>query len=79
MSRWGTTPSELTRVMAGDAFLVDPTHSGTMAVIVNAAPEHVWPWLVQIGYRRGGLYSYDWRSTGVAEQAFVDRRPRTRA
>jgi hypothetical protein len=31
-----------------------------MAVIVNAAPEHIWPWLVQIGYRRGGLYSYDW-------------------
>ena len=31
-----------------------------MAVIVNARPEHVWPWLVQMGYRRGGLYSYDW-------------------
>jgi hypothetical protein len=60
MSRWGATPSDLTRVMAGDALLVNPTYSGTMAVIVNAAPEHVWPWLVQIGYRRGGLYSYDW-------------------
>ena len=46
--------------MAGDALLVNPTYSGTMAVIVNAAPEHIWPWLVQIGYRRGGLYSYDW-------------------
>src|SRR5512134_1963244 len=31
-----------------------------MAVIVNAAPEHIWPWLVQIGFQRGGLYSYDW-------------------
>jgi hypothetical protein len=31
-----------------------------LAVIVNAAPEHIWPWLVQIGYQRGGLYSYDW-------------------
>ena len=59
MSRWGTTPSDLTRVMAGDALLVNPTYSGTMAVTVNAAPEHVWPWLVQIGYQRGGLYSYD--------------------
>lgn len=60
MSRWGATPSDLTRVMAGDALVVNPTYSGTMAVIVNAAPEHIWPWLVQIGYRRGGLYSYDW-------------------
>jgi hypothetical protein len=60
MSRWGTTPSDLARVMAGDGLLVDPTYSGTMAVIVNAPPEHIWPWLVQIGYQRGGLYSYDW-------------------
>jgi hypothetical protein len=60
MSRWGTAPTDLTRVMAGDALLVDPTYSGTMAVMVDAAPEHVWPWLVQIGYQRGGLYSYDW-------------------
>ena len=60
MSRWGTTPSDLTRVMAGDGLLVDPTYSGTMAVTVNAPPEHIWPWLVQMGYQRGGLYSYDW-------------------
>ena len=60
MSRWGTTPSDLTQAMAGDGLLVNPTYSGTMAVIVNAMPEHVWPWLLQIGYKRGGLYSYDW-------------------
>ncbi len=60
MNRWGAAASDVTRVMAGDALLVNPTYSGTMAVIVNAAPEHIWPWLVQIGYRRGGLYSYDW-------------------
>jgi hypothetical protein len=60
MSGWGAAPCDLTRVMAGDALLAHPTYSGTMAVIVNAAPEHIWPWLVQIGYRRGGLYSYDW-------------------
>jgi hypothetical protein len=60
MNRWGTTPSDLTRVMAGDGLLRNPTYSGTMAVIVNATPQHIWPWLAQIGYRRGGLYSYDW-------------------
>ena len=60
MSRWGATPSDLTRAMAGDALLVHPTYSGTMAVTVKARPEHIWPWLVQIGYQRGGLYSYDW-------------------
>ena len=60
MSRWGATASDLTRVMAGDALIPNPTYSGTMAVVVDARPEHIWPWLVQIGYQRGGLYSYDW-------------------
>jgi len=60
MSRWGTPPSDVRRIMAGDGLLADPTYSGTMTVIVNARPEHMWPWLVQIGYQRGGLYSYDW-------------------
>ena len=60
MNQWGATPSDLARVMAGDSLLADHTYSGTTAVIVNARPEHIWPWLVQIGYQRGGLYSYDW-------------------
>jgi hypothetical protein len=75
MSRWGTTPSDLTRVMAGDALLVNPTYSGTMATIVNAAPEHIWPWLIQIGYQRGGLYSYDWLDRLFG---FLDRPSATR-
>jgi hypothetical protein len=60
MGRWGSTPSDLNRVMAGDSLIVDHTYSGTLAVAINARPEHIWPWLVQMGYRRGGLYSYDW-------------------
>jgi len=60
MSRWGATSSDAARVMAGDGLIVQPTYSGTMAVIVHARPEHIWPWLVQLGYQRGGLYSYDW-------------------
>lgn len=58
-SRWGTTRDELTRAMAGDAF-INPTHSDTEALTIDAPPEDIWPWLVQLGYQRGGLYSYDW-------------------
>jgi pimeloyl-ACP methyl ester carboxylesterase len=46
--------------MAGDSVLVNPTHSQTHAITINARAENIWPWLVQMGYRRGGLYSYDW-------------------
>jgi len=59
-SRWGTTDEDLTRVMAGDSVISNPTHSATHALTVDAPPEDIWPWLVQMGYRRGGLYSYDW-------------------
>jgi hypothetical protein len=60
MNRWGATQSDLGRVMAGDGLLADWTYSGTTAISVDAPPEDIWPWLVQIGYQRGGLYSYDW-------------------
>jgi hypothetical protein len=58
--RWGTTPEERTRVMAGDSIIAHPTLVGTGAVTVAAPPEEIWPWLVQLGTHRGGLYSYDW-------------------
>jgi hypothetical protein len=59
-ARGGATPDELTRAMAGDTFIVNPTHMAMSVVTVNAPPEDIWPWLVQMGYQRGGLYSYDW-------------------
>jgi hypothetical protein len=45
--------------MPGDDIVPDPDQVSTRAVTVHAGPEHVWPWLAQMGYRRGGLYSYD--------------------
>jgi hypothetical protein len=58
--RWGTTPDELTRAMAGDAIIGNPTHTATHAVTIEAPPTDIWPGLVQMGYQRGGLHSYDW-------------------
>lgn len=73
--RWGTTSAELARVMPGDAVIANPTHSATHAVTVDASPEDIWPWLVQMGYQRGGLYSYDWldRLFGFLDRPSADR------
>ena len=57
---WGTTATERIRAMAGESAVVDPSYSATLAITIDARPEHIWPWLMQMGYRRGGLYSYDW-------------------
>jgi hypothetical protein len=36
-----------------------PSFDTTRAITIDAPPEDVWPWLVQIGYGRAGFYSYD--------------------
>jgi hypothetical protein len=74
-SRWGTTPEELARVMPGDALMTDATKTDTGAVTVDAPPGDVWPWLVQMGTGRGGLYSYDWLDRLFG---FLDRPSATR-
>jgi hypothetical protein len=51
---------DATRALPGDARTPSPMFDQTLAVTIDAPPESVWPWLVQMGYRRGGLYSYDW-------------------
>ncbi|MDP9330388.1 MAG: hypothetical protein M3P11_07120 [Actinomycetota bacterium] len=58
--RWGTTDEELHRSMPGDALLRPAAPSTTRAITIDASPEEVFPWLLQIGYGRGGWYSYDW-------------------
>ena len=42
---------------------------------VNAPPEDIWPWLVQMGTGRGGLYRYDWLDRMFG---FLDRPSATR-
>ena len=56
---WGSTDEEIARHMPGDEILGQPTFNATRAVTIEATPEEIWPWLVQIGYRRAGFYSYD--------------------
>lgn len=59
LSRWGTTGEEARETLPGDELVPVATSRTTRAVSVAAPPEGVWPWLVQLGQGRGGLYSYD--------------------
>jgi hypothetical protein len=57
--RWGATDDEVRRAMPGDHLILDAAIT-TRAISIRAPTEKVWPWLVQLGYGRGGWYSYDW-------------------
>jgi hypothetical protein len=58
--RWGATDSEVDRAMPGDEVVQEPTFNATRAITVAAPPDAIWPWIVQIGFRRAGWYAYDW-------------------
>jgi hypothetical protein len=57
---YGATGEEVARILPGDDLLPDADLVSTRAVTIEAAPATVWPWLVQMGSGRGGVYSYDW-------------------
>ncbi len=59
-NRWGATNAELRMVLPGDEIAAQSRRTATRAITIHAPAEKVWPWLVQIGQGRGGLYSYDW-------------------
>jgi hypothetical protein len=55
---WGTRNTEATDPLPGDELVPNPKWSYTLGVDVAAPPEAIWPWIAQIGQRRGGFYSY---------------------
>ena len=57
--RWGATDAEIARSLPGDELLDAPAFNATRAITIDARPENVWSWLVQVGVKRGGWYSYD--------------------
>lgn len=57
--RWGATQSELAVDLPGDGVLPGADVVATRGITVLAEPGAVWPWLAQLGYGRGGFYSYD--------------------
>lgn len=57
---WGATSAEAHGPVAGDELLPHPGIVSTRAVYIDAPPDAVWPWLVQMGPGRGGAYTYDW-------------------
>lgn len=55
----GGSPSEETLTLPYDELISMPKYQKTMSVTIDASPEKVWPWLVQMGCQRAGWYSID--------------------
>jgi hypothetical protein len=73
--RRGATNARLQRALPGDDLIARPKTGYTQAITIKAPKAEVWRWLVQIGYKRAGWYTYDFlhRLVGVAGCVDDDR------
>jgi hypothetical protein len=63
--RWGATEDELRQPLPGDELVPAPASQATQAVTIATSPAAVWPWLVQMGVDRAGLYTLLWVENGL--------------
>jgi hypothetical protein len=60
MDRWGTTADERAANFPGDDLVKSPARMINRGVTVQAAPDQIYPWILQIGADKSGMYSYTW-------------------
>lgn len=68
---WGATRQERRQQLPGDDF-VPARWQTTRGISIAARAEQIWPWLVQMGYGRGGWYSYDWLERRIGAGDFAE-------
>ncbi|HEX6315316.1 MAG TPA: hypothetical protein VFZ73_10680 [Gemmatimonadaceae bacterium] len=74
MIRWGATADEAAEALPGDDRTPRPTVQSTRAITIDAPPEKVWPWIVQMGIERGGFYTHDWLERLLFHARYVEGR-----
>jgi hypothetical protein len=71
---WGRLPGDAERALPGDDLVADAELVETRSLLIAAPPSRVWPWIVQLGYGRGGWYGFapldrPWRPGGAPGQS----------
>lgn len=57
---YGSTAAERRERLPGDEVVDRPQIVVTHGATLPAPPERIWPWLVQVGWHRGGWYTPRW-------------------
>jgi hypothetical protein len=57
---YGSTREERVARLPGDDIVLHTTVQTDHAITIDASPSAVWPWLVQMGWGRGGWYTARW-------------------
>jgi hypothetical protein len=54
MANWGSTTAERQMALPGDDLNPDGNGQSTLALTIDAPPDVIWQWLIQIGQDRAG-------------------------
>ncbi|MGZ8766402.1 MAG: SRPBCC family protein [Acidimicrobiia bacterium] len=57
---FGSTLDERALRLPGDDIVTNPVVVTNHAITIDAPPEDVWPWMVQMGWGRAGWYTARW-------------------
>jgi hypothetical protein len=57
---YGSTAAERATDLPGDELVADAQFECQHAITIDAPAELIWPWLVQMGWHRGGWYTARW-------------------
>jgi hypothetical protein len=76
----GALKDEVRRSMPGDDLIPNAAIETTHGITISAPAEAIWPWLVQVGYHRGGWYTDSWLDEFLFEYFFkpiapADKKP----
>jgi hypothetical protein len=72
MDRWGATEAEIAATFPGDELVPEPASFVNRAITINASPEDIYPWIVQLDANKGGWYSYTWLETHIINCPLVN-------
>jgi hypothetical protein len=54
----GSNSAEATLPLPGDKLILNPQIQMTRAITIDVPAKDIWPWLIQMGYGRGGWYAW---------------------
>ena len=72
MDRWGAKDAEIAASFPGDTLVPAPRVVYNRAVTVKTSPEQIYPWIVQLGAEKGGMYSYSWFETHILQCELIN-------
>lgn len=60
MDKKGSTQAEREMVFAGDELVKSSSRVMNRGITIQASPEEIYPWIIQTGADKSGMYSYTW-------------------